>query len=1156
MASNNNKKQWYLKKLILVNWGGYSYAEFEPACGPSVTLFTGESGSGKSTLLDAHTSLLFGSGFKFNLASNASSNRSDYSYVLGANGSEVGANGRTHQKYLRGIAPDGSPARAFSLLCEEYECQNCNEEVSNISNTAPALFETSKGNKSTYIIGKCFTLKEAGEPSDLKSVWFCTTTSINLKNLTQFLARDTVTERRICNVLGEESTLAFASCKLFRKAAWEYLGLTKTSARFLHKMQSGQTAKSVNDVFSDGVLPQPQAVEAASGFVDMFDDKAKSFRAIEENQARLKVLEKVSECALRYESYKTQFAELSCIDVNRAGEAGVSSLCKNRITEIATADVLQAKEFWNQQLPVLERKVELAQATYDELFSRANEMQAELNQSPGAEKLRRLEAIYNETKKALTSIKAAYKDITSYFKAAKIKFPSNAKKWAKVFDDLNKKHANETETMANLKAASEDATVNVSKAKAALKNSQVALSEAKRSGTRLPVEMRQDRDTLANAVGLSSKEMPYLAEIVDLCQGSEQWRLAMNSALSGVARKILIDKKYKSGFACRVSTLDRTKIHPRNWVFVDPNVQATKAAGMLSANLKCDSKSALGAAALNICAAKANDAKLVSRIDDEDEMRQVQADGQIKDGNRGRYGTKGTKQIIGFADAAFIKQLEREVSHASEVLEAAQKQRAQIEADTEAFRLESNLLMRMKATTWENVDAKTAEAACTNAESAYIEAREQKGLKQQHEAVKAAWDSCKNAQAKCATVKANKDVVVSHIEAANAWPSAPENLHVPEMADEVIGAALKSIIDVSNSFEERALVYLGIRSGFGKTPAEVLEKLTRKAVGECNKKIDELSGELVSEKKKTEEHMTEYIERFAAMDDRFAADVSELATFNEELARIKRAAIKDSATRHYADAVSSLEQLLQEVEFNITADKRRVLEELEKVNKLIENFPFGREAGKLSIQAKIDEPSGDFMRQVHMQRTALENWSKKDQDEKLDTAKSQFVKLTKLTEFFKDALDKSALGKRSALDARTRATFIARVEVEGAPTKILSSTGARSGGETQELMSFIYAAALLYLLDAPNLDARFTTAVMDEAMGNADANFTRRALELLPGLGFQAIASAVLSKSQEIMSIAQKTICTNRPDETGILHISSLILKSQNGENPNIKPKA
>ena len=73
----------------------------------------------------------------------------------------------------------------------------------------------------------------------------------------------------------------------------------------------------------------------------------------------------------------------------------------------------------------------------------------------------------------------------------------------------------------------------------------------------------------------------------------------------------------------------------------------------------------------------------------------------------------------------------------------------------------------------------------------------------------------------------------------------------------------------------------------------------------------------------------------------------------------------------------------------------------------------------------------------------------------------------------------------------------------------INSTGGGSGGYLQELTSFAYGAALMYLLATDNAtEPSYATVFLDEALIKADGQYTRRALSVLPGLGFQVIVPA------------------------------------------------
>lgn len=87
-----------LTRLKLINWHYFSH---ETITLKNINLFSGENGAGKSTILDAIQLVLTTNTRKFNLATNADSNRNLKSYVRGKTGEE-GVMG--HAKCENGIS--------------------------------------------------------------------------------------------------------------------------------------------------------------------------------------------------------------------------------------------------------------------------------------------------------------------------------------------------------------------------------------------------------------------------------------------------------------------------------------------------------------------------------------------------------------------------------------------------------------------------------------------------------------------------------------------------------------------------------------------------------------------------------------------------------------------------------------------------------------------------------------------------------------------------------------------------------------------------------------------------------------------------------------------------------------------------------------------
>ena len=124
-----------------------------------------------------------------------------------------------------------------------------------------------------------------------------------------------------------------------------------------------------------------------------------------------------------------------------------------------------------------------------------------------------------------------------------------------------------------------------------------------------------------------------------------------------------------------------------------------------------------------------------------------------------------------------------------------------------------------------------------------------------------------------------------------------------------------------------------------------------------------------------------------------------------------------------------------------------------------------------------------------------------------------------------------------------RSSFYAIVHHNNLPDERISSTGGKSGGALQELTSFVYGAALIYLLGGGmdnTLQPSSPPLFLDEARLKADGRATRRALSVLPSLGFQIIVSAPESKTAEILSIADKAYVAYKDPATGNSYLQEL----------------
>lgn len=213
-------------------------------------------------------------------------------------------------------------------------------------------------------------------------------------------------------------------------------------------------------------------------------------------------------------------------------------------------------------------------------------------------------------------------------------------------------------------------------------------------------------------------------------------------------------------------------------------------------------------------------------------------------------------------------------------------------------------------------------------------------------------------------------------------------------------------------------------------------------------------------------------------------------------------------------------------------------------------------AARLSLHVDFHPIDRQFKSSLGRIMSKLDDWTRNARSNPMETRKAfagceTFIgRLQAELGQIRDTNGIKEYGARN-LDPRVRSSFYAIVHHNDLPDERISSTGGKSGGALQELTSFVYGAALIYLARRrPDRQAHLHHAVPGRALIKADGRYTKRALTVLPRLGFQIIVSAPESKTAEILSIADKAYVAYKDPATG----NSLSCRSSTA-SPQRKPK-
>ncbi|MEE1297070.1 MAG: SbcC/MukB-like Walker B domain-containing protein, partial [Bifidobacterium sp.] len=285
-----------------------------------------------------------------------------------------------------------------------------------------------------------------------------------------------------------------------------------------------------------------------------------------------------------------------------------------------------------------------------------------------------------------------------------------------------------------------------------------------------------------------------------------------------------------------------------------------------------------------------------------------------------------------------------------------------------------------------------------------------------------------------------------------------------------------------------------------------------------------------------EASMARYLERYLPHDDRISADVDNIQFFERELKDLRPNTIsRAEADREYFNSLGKVRQDLMQLRRSLQEDRAHINTQVEKINSLLARYPFGASGGQLAIVPQIRRPDQAFTAALQSTIDGINAFQQAGGDD-IERCRELFAKAAPFIELLKASFDEYAPNGRGNenLDTRRRSRFFGEVHRPDGTVERINSTGGGSGGYLQELTSFAYGAALMYLLADDNAtEPSYATVFLDEALIKADGQYTRRALSVLPGLGFQVIVSAPESKTAEMMGSASKVVVARKDQETG-----------------------
>ncbi|MFI2488713.1 ATP-binding protein [Promicromonospora kroppenstedtii] len=1076
VPATSTGQQWVAQTLQLVNWGGY-HGHHQVRLSPGATLFSGGSGSGKSTLMDSYIALIMPHTTPFNGASNG-----------GVTGKPRGKEQRNILSYARGKLDEkrvDGETRVRVLRGEKEDTWS-----------AIAMTWADQG-------GATFTAVRA---------WYVPSSARTLENV--------IAVRGTCDGPFDLTALEEAARHRFDRRAVTRTGLTcfdtdrdytarlhtalgigaggdgHKAVGLLGRIQAGQQITTVDALYKTMVLEEPSTFATADGAVQQFDElsatrdrmvtaqqQVRALRPIREHRAaiddaveRLRMIEAVGQFTDQAAPAALWLAGRR-LDLLRASETDLQrrrARARDEATELAVR-VAAAK---------LERDAArdlLGAAGGDRLKKAQDEVD-------------RLEARVEPVAAARARFDALLADVGAQV--------SDAAGFDAVVEQAHRA-LNDTDARAAARRRFTEAAQGEQAASDALEELRAELRTVGARKDNIPTDLHRARAALAEAAGLSTDELPFVGELIEVRTEFEPWRAAFNLALGGFATEMLIDVAHLKTFRTAINSVPTARRIRFRGVPTGRRDEATVADRTLPARLdhrptpftgwlKQELTDRYGYVCIDSPAQFALHRKAVT------------ISGQTSDGGRGAHGGQGVRNVLGFSAARRLQELEREVAEAEQAHAAASAVLEQATAGLDSFEKQRGAYEKIVDLTWEQVDIASL--------------RSELGR----------WSA-----------------IVTEVTSDN-----PEIGRLRRELDELEGRVTRLTED----------------SGVAKSRAAELEQAwerTADAVDTAQRTLDDAEADgtqvaaghrtylagLFADDQSADDSPAQAVERFDAALDRATARVREdqgeaqaavgrgrsalhdvFETFKERWPNPNLGVDPDTSYDDYERFLTDLEKNglhelesewrdsllrlsgadLTKLDSDISTAVREIRDRIDPVNAILDGLDFSDEHHKLHIELRDTSSPvrARFRSDLRAVREAIAN-AVSDTDRQ-----RAYTRMAKVV----DRVRRTAPEFHDLIDVRNHVRISAeKLTKGGAHVAVYDHIGEKSGGESQELVAFIVGAALRYQLgDAGSARPRYAPVFLDEALIKADAHFTGRAINAWRGLGFQLIIGAPNDKHSGI----------------------------------------
>lgn len=1073
--------QYRLSRIQLINWG-----TFEGSLDIPVTregfLITGGSGSGKSTLIDAITAVLLpGDRVRFNAAAQANTPRGKgrnlVSYVRGAwRSREDHASGQVVATYLR-------PRATYSVVGLTFD--NAEGGV----HTLVAVFYLKSGHNAHPDVDKFYGLFP-GE--------------FTVYDLVEHLSSGI--DRRRIKAAHKEATFSDRHA-VFAARFRSRLGIASEEAQYLlHRAQSAKDLQSLDDLFRDYMLVEPDTFQKADQALEQFRDLEGAYERVEDIRAQVAALEPL----VGLQKRKTEASESKnhAHRLKRALPAVTNRIKREEQATLVRRYAIEHDEATSrlesarQHREHMRGMVQIAQNAVDRtLGAKHGELSA--RRSAAAERADRVRAQRERIAAAVAGIGGVE--------------PTNAAEYLQLSSDARVIMDEYAGCRRDLEQESQQAVADRTRAQDELTVADRELTSLSRGSSNIESRLLDVREALCHDLGLSRRDVPFAGELIDPVDA--EWEPVVQRRLAGLAATLLVTdtmlprvrewvdshhlgaRLQINGVRTKESYSSRRLAHnalPRKVQVIDsPFREWLHFELNRSHNFLC----VRDARELGELRASDNGVTLQGLV--RYALRSGDPTERLEKDDRRRLGDRATYRL-GSTNDEKIELLRHQVTTLRRKVDAAANRLREVGSRIAGLEAEHQAAQLIVRTSWAEVDVAAAQSAVADLDRALEELTTTPEAEELSSRLRAAQDSRVQAENEADAALKRQAVLADLQDKAEAELGRLQSMPVVEVEE-----------DIARELEER------LADATRRIHAGNVDERTQALREELDNRIESLESTLRHTDTHIGSHLTRYVQTWPAEQ----ADILPQPEFiGEALARL--AFLRDDRLAEFTQQFLSLMNDMSTRNLGAIAktlrDARRAIEErIEPINRSLarSEFNIGR-----YLHIEVRDKRGEVVVQFQRDLDEATSGGLGSSDEKQAFARYQSIAKIMRRLGSQDSADRRWRGL--VLDTRRHVSFIGlERDSEGETINTYVDSTSLSGGQAQKLVFFCLAAALRYQLAEPGAQyPAYASVILDEAFDRADPAFTRQTMDVFASFGFHMILATPLKLIQTLSPYVGGTV--------------------------------